>query len=328
MLATPAGPEGPPLGGDDWVYEVKWDGIRVLVDVTGGRLTVRSRTGRDITAAFPELAALAAGSPDVLLDGEAVALDDGRPSFPRVVERVHVTDPRRAAQLARDCPVTLFVFDVLRLADRDLTQQPWRERREVLERLVAATGGERPHRRLSPVYDDGAALLAATEAQGLEGVVAKRRASRYLPGRRSPDWVKHAHRSSLSCLVGGWRPETGDPRRVGALLVGVRAGDGLRFLGRVGSGMTAERDRELRARLAPLEVPDPPFDEALPRIDAAGARWCRPELAVEVRYLGHGLPPPGARLRAPVLRGIRPAEDVVEDVLEDVVTEDSAEEER
>ncbi|MGF1647588.1 MAG: non-homologous end-joining DNA ligase [Kineosporiaceae bacterium] len=309
MLATPAGPEGPPLG-DDWVHEVKWDGVRVLVDVVDGALTVRSRTGRDVTVAFPELAALARVSPDVLLDGEAVALDEGRPSFSRVVERVHVTDPRRAAQLARDCPVTLFLFDVLRSAGEDLTQRPWWQRRAELERLTASAGDEESRWRLSPVYDDGAALLAATRAQGLEGLVAKRRSSRYLPGRRSPDWVKHAHRSSLTCLVGGWRPETGDPRRVGALLVGVRAGDGLRFLGRVGSGMTAERDRELRARLAPLEIPHPPFDEALPRIDAAGAHWCRPELAVEVRYLGHGLPPPGARLRAPVLRGIRPEADL------------------
>ncbi|MGF1662228.1 MAG: non-homologous end-joining DNA ligase [Kineosporiaceae bacterium] len=323
MLATPAGPEGLPAGGD-WAYEVKWDGIRVLVEARDGRLTVRSRTGRDVTPAFPELAALAAVLPDVLLDGEAVALDAGRPSFSRVVERVHVTDPRRAAQLARDCPVTLFLFDLLRLDGRDLTQHPWSQRREALERLLAATGGDETRRKLSPVYDDGAALLAATEANGLEGVVAKRRTSRYLPGHRSPDWVKHAHRSSLTCLVGGWRPETGDPRRVGALLVGVRAGQGLRFLGRVGSGMTAERDRELRARLAPLEIPGPPFDEALPRVDAAGARWCRPELAVEVRYLGHGLPPPGSRLRAPVLRGIRP----VEDVLEDDAVEGVAEEER
>jgi bifunctional non-homologous end joining protein LigD len=311
MLATPAGPGGPPLG-PEWAYEVKWDGIRVLVDVAGGGLTIRSRTGRDITAAFPELAGLAGIQADVLLDGEAVAFDEATPSFSRVVERVHVTDPRRAAQLARDCPVTLFVFDVLRLSGVDLTPHPWAQRREILERLPLPprVGGDGPPWRLSPVYDDGAALLAATVAQGLEGVVAKRRAARYAPGRRTPDWIKHAHRSSLACLVGGWRPETGDPRRIGALLVGARAPTGLRFLGRVGSGMTAELDRDLRARLAPLEVAAPPFSEPLPRIDAAGARWCRPELTVEVRYLGHGLPPPGARLRAPVLRGIRPAEDV------------------
>lgn len=314
MLASPAGPGGPPLG-PEWVYEVKWDGIRVLVDIADGSLTIRSRSGRDITHAFPELADLAGAHPDVLLDAEAVALEDGRPSFPRVVERVHVTDPRRAADLGRECPVTLFVFDVLRLYGVDLMSRPWEERRETLERLDVPdrATGDGPVWRISPVYEDGAALLAATEAQGLEGIVAKRRTSRYAPGRRSPDWVKHAHRASVTALVGGWRPETGEPRRIGALLVGVVEGDGLRFLGRVGSGMTAALEKDLRVRLARLETPDPPFSERLPREDATGARWCRPELAVEVRYLGHELPRHGARLRAPVLHGIRPVEDLDED---------------
>jgi bifunctional non-homologous end joining protein LigD len=229
-----------------------------------------------------------------------------------VVERVHVTDPRRAADLARDSPVTLFVFDVLRLYGVDLTSRPWEDRRGALERLDIPhrAAGDAPAWRLSPVYDDGAALMTATEAQGLEGVLAKRRTSRYTPGKRSPDWVKHAHRASVTALVGGWRPETGDPRRVGALLVGVRESGGLRFLGRVGSGMTAGLERDLRQRLEPLEVADPPFAERLPREDAVGARWCRPELAVEIRYLGHEIPRHGARLRAPVLHGIRPVEDL------------------
>lgn len=311
MLAVPAGRDGLPVG-PQWVYEVKWDGIRVLVDIAGGGLTIHSRSGRDITRAFPELADLAGTHPDVLLDGEAVAFEDGRPSFPRVVERVHVTDARRAAELARDSPVTLFVFDVLRLYGVDVTSRPWEERRETLERLATPdrAAGDGPAWRLSPLYDDGAALLTATATQGLEGVLAKRRRSRYVPGRRSPDWVKYAHRASVTALVGGWRPETNDPRRIGALLVGVHEGGGLRFLGRVGSGMTASLERDLRARLEPLTVPDPPFSERLPREDSTGARWCRPELAVEVRYLGHDIPGKGARLRAPVLHGIRPVVDL------------------
>lgn len=309
MLASPAGPAGLPVG-DDWVYEVKWDGVRVLADIGDGRLTLRSRTGRDITVAFPELAPLAQAHPDVLLDGEAVVLAPGGPSFARAVERVNVGDPRRAAQLARTCPVTLLVFDVLRLYGVDVTARPWTLRRDTLERLEAPTGPNGALWRLSPVYDDGTDLLAATGAQGLEGVVAKRRSARYSPGRRTGDWVKLAHRCSDTVVVGGWRPEVGTRRRLGALLVGIPQPQGLRYLGRVGSGLTAALATRLRQGLDPLEVPQSPFAEAVPREDGDLARWCRPELWVEVSHLGHGLPAPGSRLRAPVLRGIRPGVDL------------------
>ncbi len=311
MLATAAGPTGLPLG-PAWAYEVKWDGIRLLVDITEGGLTLRSRAGRDLTVAFPEFADLAGAHPDVLLDVEAVVLEAGRPSFARVVERVHITDATRAAQLAARAPVTLFAFDALRLYGVDLTARPWHERRASLERLqIPDLRGDGPAWQVSPVYDDGAALLAATQANGLEGVVAKRRASRYTPGRRSPDWVKLAHRTSTTCWVGGWRPEVGDDRRIGALLVGIRRGDGsLRFMGRVGSGMTAALEAELRRRVMGNPSATSPFADEVPREDAHGAYWCDPSFAVEVRHLGHGLPPEGARLRAPVLRGIRPEADL------------------
>lgn len=315
MLATPAGPEGPPLG-PDWVYEVKWDGIRVLLDITDDSLTVRSRTGRDITSAFPEIADLAGAHPDALLDAEAVSFENGIPTFSKIVERVHVTSPRRARELATLAPVTLFAFDVLRLYGVDLTGRSWSERRETLERLEppARTSGDEPAWRLSPTYDDGAALLEGTRQQGLEGIVAKRRPSRYTPGRRSPDWVKVAHRASVTCVVGGWRPETGTRRRVGALLVGLPGPDGLRFLGRVGAGISAVVEADLRFRLGALEIESSPFAEQLPREDADTARWVRPTLWVEVGYLGHELPGQGARLRAPVLRGVRPPEDLDESV--------------
>lgn len=315
MLATAAGPQGLPQG-PAWAYEVKWDGIRLLVDLADGGMTLRSRTGRDLTVAFPEFADLAGAHPDALLDGEAVVLEGGVPSFSRVVERVHLNDPVRAAQIATRSPVTLFVFDLLRLYGVDLTRRPWHERRASLERLEPPDlGGDGPAWQVSPAYDDGNALLAATEANGLEGVVAKRRESLYLPGRRSPDWVKLAHRTSTTCWVGGWRLETGDDRRIGALLVGTRRADGsLRFLGRVGSGMTAELEADLRRRVMANPAPGSPFADEVPAEDARGSYWCEPVFAVEVRHLGHGLPPEGSRLRAPVLRGVRPEADLDESV--------------
>lgn len=304
MLASPADPaRGLPGDGAAWAYEVKWDGMRVLADITEGRVRLTSRTGNDVTAAFPELGALGLHHPDVLLDGEVVVLRGGVPSFAALADRMHVRDPVRSRALARSAPATFLVFDVLRLYGVDLTARPWQERREALERL----GPSGLAWQLSPAYDDRDALIAATLEQGLEGVVAKRRASRYVPGTRSGDWVKLAHRRFASCLVGGWRPETNAGGRIGALLIGIwEAGaDGtrvLRYAGRVGSGLSGDAEQALRGLLRSLELPGQPFAESLPRGDAVGAVWVRPRVVVDVRHKGRT---EGGRLREPVFRGIR-----------------------
>ena len=304
MLATTADPvRGLPDDGSAWAYEVKWDGMRVLADIHDGALELRSRTGRDVLVAFPELAGLAEAHPDVLLDGEVVVLHRGIPSFAALADRMHVRDARRAGQLAAKAPATLIVFDALRMYGVDLTGRTWQERREALERL----GPSGSAWQLSPVYPDRDALVAATLEQGLEGVLAKRRASRYVPGARSPDWVKLAHKHVQAAVVGGWRTETNDARRVGALLLGVWEGEDddrrLRFAGRVGSGLAAAGPQaDLVRLLAPLTRPGSPFAETVPREDARGTTWVDPEVVVEVRHLGRT---EGGRLRQPVFRGIR-----------------------
>jgi bifunctional non-homologous end joining protein LigD len=309
MLATPADPDrGLPGDGGEWAYEVKWDGMRVLADIAEGELSLRSRTGRDVLVAFPEFEPLAHAHPDVLLDGEIVVLHDGVPSFAALADRMHIREARRAAQLAAKAPATYIAFDALRMYGVDLTGRTWQERREALERL----GPSGDAWQLSPVYGDRDSLVAATVEQGLEGVVAKRRGSRYHPGVRSPDWVKLAHKHVQSCVVGGWRPEvsgTGAPTyRIGALLLGVWEGGGdgaprLRFAGRVGSGLVAAAPQtDLKRLLKPLVREDPPFASAVPREDAATARWVEPRVVVEVRHLGRT---EGGRLRQPVFRGIR-----------------------
>lgn len=305
MLATAADPaRGLPADGAQWAYEVKWDGIRVLADIHDGGLHLISRRGNEVTAAYPELAGLASAHPDALLDAEVVVLRGGVPSFEAIAERMHVRDRQRASALAAASPASLIVFDVLRLYGVDLTARPWSERREVLERLSASGSAW----QLSPVYDDRDALLAATLEQHLEGVVAKRRASRYVPGARSPDWVKLAHRRTQTCMVGGWRPETSDERRIGALLIGVPVqtdadGAGLRFAGRVGSGLAAGAAQEqLMPLLEARHRPDSPFVTPVPREDALGTTWVEPTLLVEVRHLGHT---EGGRLRQPVFLGVR-----------------------
>ena len=295
MLASPAAliPAG-----HGWVHEVKWDGMRILADVRSGALRLSSRSERDVTVAFPELAGLVDTFEDLLLDGEVVALKDGVPSFEALAERFHVTSPRRAATLAARNPVTYMAFDLLRLYGVDLTGRPFSDRRATLERLELAG----PHWQVPPTFTDGPLLHVATRDQGLEGIVSKRLSSRYLPGSRSEDWLKSAHRSSLSVVIGGWRPET-DNARLGAVLVGVPAPGGLRYLGRVGSGIAGRAGALLAKDLAPLAAARSPFVTQVPRVDSAGATWVHPVLVCEVQSLGLTS---AHRLRQPAYRGLRP----------------------
>ncbi len=296
MLATVA--ERVPTG-DGWVPEVKWDGMRVLVDVRDGVVTVWSRNERDVTAAYPELDGIGHDYADMLLDGEVVALEAGRPSFHALTERMHVSERRRAERLAVTRPVTLMVFDLLRLFGSDLTTQPWSARRELLDRLDL----DGRHWQVPAVYDDGAQLLAATADQGLEGIVSKRRSAPYAAGRRSSDWRKTAHRASLSVVIGGWRAEVGSPGRLGAVLVGLPDGEGgWRYAGRVGAGLAGSAGEALALRLRPLRRDTSPFADEVPSIDASGTTWVEPRVVVDVRTLeltGQH------RLRQPAYLGVR-----------------------
>ena len=297
MLATPAPASAALPRGRDWVFEVKWDGVRVLADVRAGAVRLASRNERDVTPAYPELGGLAVLG-DVLLDGEVVLMDGGRPSFAALAERMHVRDLRRAQALAVARPVTYVVFDVLRRDGRDLTGMPLEARRAVLDDLVLPE-----HVQTSPWYDDGDDLWQVTAAHGLEGVVAKRRDAPYRPGRRSPDWVKAAHRRTRTALVGGWRPESTGTGRLGAVLLGAPdATGGLRYLCRAGSGLGGPAARAMRELLAPHDRTRSPFADDVPALDARGAVWCDPVVVVETLYL---VRTPSGRLRQPVVRGVR-----------------------
>ncbi|OLT21773.1 DNA ligase [Pseudonocardia sp. CNS-139] len=289
-------PCSPPPGalpvGPEWVFEVKWDGMRLLAEVADGQVRLTSRSERDVTGVFPELADLPKIAPDVLLDGEVVLLEHGVPSFAALAARMHSPVSARVAR-----PVTFMAYDVLRLYGVPLLDRPLAERRGTLERLDV-TGV--PAVSVSPTYTDGAALLRATQERGMAGVVAKRRDGVYRPGARGEGWTEVTHRPTRSCLVGGWR-ERGTAGRVGVLLLGVPGDGGLRYAGRVASGLSDEEvQRVLRDRLLPAERS--PFAGALPRAEAAGARWCEPLTVVEVTHDGYD---PAGRLLRPVLRGVR-----------------------
>ncbi len=299
MLARPGSlPEG-----DGWAFEVKWDGARMQCRSEPGRLTLRSRSGSDVSARYPELAGLGRALREhrAILDGEVVVADGaGRPSFQALQRRMHAERPEHVRRLARETPVTYVVFDLLWLDGRPLLELPYAERRRQLDAL--ALDGERwqvPKAHLG----DGRDLLAATERLGLEGVVAKRLDGTYEPGRRSARWVKVKRRPTAELLIGGWLAGRGGRGgRIGSLLLGDAGADGrLRYAGRVGSGLSQDALDDLAARLAPLARRSSPFAAGGAR-PPREAHWVEPELLAEVAF---GERSRGGLLRHPVWVGLR-----------------------
>lgn len=302
MLATPGElPTGPEQ--DRWAFEMKWDGVRAVVYVDRGSLRVMTRNDRNVVATYPELRALAGalGSRRVVLDGEIVALDgEGRPSFGELQARMHVQRPDRSL-LAR-VPVSYLVFDVLHVEGESLLKTAYDERRAVLDAL----GLDGPRWATPPAFQgDGDAAMAASRAQGLEGVLAKRRDSVYEPGRRSRSWVKIKHVRAQEVIVCGWQPGSG--RRaggIGSLLLGVHDEQGrLIYAGHVGTGFTTRMLEDLAARLSPLERKTSPLADEVPRPQARNAHWVTPRLVGEVAFAEWTK---DGRLRHPVWRGLRP----------------------
>jgi len=307
MLAT-AGPL--PAGQPGWAFEMKWDGQRALCYVTGDRVRVVSRTGRDITAGYPELAGLAAavraaGAERAVLDGEIVALTGtpGRPSFEALQQRMNLGAADDVRILAARVPVTYLAFDLLSLNGHALLDLPWDQRRGLLDELrLQGRAWQAP-----PAFTTQAArdVQAASLQQGLEGIVAKRQSGRYEPGRRSSSWVKVKNVRRQEAVVGGWQPgERGRSGQLGSLLIGVydEPGTGLAYAGHVGTGFTRPTLDLLARRLAPLRRSTSPFVTQVPPEHARFAVWAEPVLVVEVAFTEWTT---AGRLRAPSYKGLR-----------------------
>jgi bifunctional non-homologous end joining protein LigD len=245
-----------PLPTDEhaWAYEIKWDGVRAIAYSTPGELRLESRNLKAITGQYPELARLnrALGSHEAILDGEIVSFDEhGLPSFATLQRRMHVGSGAQAKRLAKDAPVTYMIFDLLWLDGHSLTSLPYGERRERLSALGLSGATWQTPEHLTGKAED---VLAATAAQKLEGVVAKRIDAPYAPGARNGNWLKIKNFGRQELVIGGWLPGEGRRReRIGALLVGVYDGESkFRYAGRVGTGFSDAELDKLAKLLAPL----------------------------------------------------------------------------
>ncbi|MCR4514037.1 ATP-dependent DNA ligase [Aeromicrobium sp. 50.2.37] len=303
MLATRAGTFDAHADADAWAFEMKWDGVRVVATCDAGAVRLVGRSGRDVTATYPEITeALATlDLDDTVVDGEVVALDDaGAPSFGRIQQRIGLTKPREVTAARRSVPVRFVGFDLLRFGGSDVTGLPYEQRRELLLGLDLddADGVDVP-----AAFDgDLEAAMEASRTLGLEGVVAKRRTSRYRPGARSAHWVKLKHEQHVEVVVVGWRPgKGGRGGGIGSLLVAVPDAEGtLVYAGRVGTGFAERTLADLSARLE--EARRDEATVAAPRDVAREAVWVEPTIVGEVTSAGWT---DSGHLRHPVWRGLR-----------------------
>lgn len=294
--------QGAPLQSDDWIYELKLDGVRILAEKRDDDVALFYRKGRSAIDSYPEVArglrALAARR--VVLDGEIVAFDEeGKPDFQRLARRFRTLKPREVQRVLREVPVVYLAFDVLAVGDHDLTRVPLIERKRLLSEVVPGKGLVRA---LDHIERDGRALYTFCRQQRLEGVIAKRRESTYQQGpRRSNDWVKLKCEREDDFVIVGWTGSRNNKRQLGALDLATYEGDQLVSRGKVGSGFDDATLDMLREELAKRRVQKTDVSGSMVKA-THGRTFVRPELVANVRYLGFT---DAGHLRHPVYQGLR-----------------------
>jgi bifunctional non-homologous end joining protein LigD len=299
-----------------YAFEIKWDGVRAIAYVDGGRARFEGRRGNDITSRYPELRGLgpALGATPAVLDGEIVAFDGERPSFERLQRRMHVSNDRAVRRLMGEVPVVYVLFDLLWFDGHSTISLPYRERRKLLDELgLQGASWQTP----AAHEGDGSGLLEASRGLDLEGVVAKRLDSVYEAGRRSRAWLKVKNTCSQEFVIGGWVPGQGARASLGAFLIGyyesTEPGARLKYAGRVGTGFTGEEIKRLLGLLEPLRRDTSPF---APRPRVKDAVFVEPELVAEVRFTEWTR---AGVVRNPAYLGLREDSDPRQVVREEVV---------
>jgi DNA ligase D-like protein (predicted polymerase)/DNA ligase D-like protein (predicted ligase)/DNA ligase D-like protein (predicted 3'-phosphoesterase) len=290
-----------PPTGEDYVYEVKWDGIRVLISLDEGEITIRSRSQRDITPLFPELLIpeQAFRATSALFDGEIVCLDtDGRPNFKNVISRMHQSKAGGIERGVASKPVHCYLFDCLYLDGRAIVSEPLVRRREW---LLDAIKRDTPY-RVSEIIEDGEGLFKAAKTMGLEGIMAKKRSSIYLPGKRSDNWVKVKVRETVEVAIIGYTNGKGDRKPYfGALQIAEKSDQGWIYRGKVGTGFNQKSMADIYKRLAKIPAGPRVINEK--PLDDATTTLIEPQLFCEIQFASIT---PNDTFREPVFIRLRP----------------------
>jgi bifunctional non-homologous end joining protein LigD len=313
-----------PFDGAEWLFEIKWDGYRAIAFLEGGKVRLVSRNQNDLTARYPELKDMARliKAKTAILDGEVVALDaEGKASFSLMQQRTGFRPGGHRAAGNANVPVLYYAFDLLYLDGYDWRRLPLEERKRKLASLVVSEDAV----RYSDHYEEhGKALFEIARKKGLEGIVAKRRASCY-EERRSSDWLKIKIRHRLEAVIGGYTETKGSRTHFGSLVLGLYDKQGrLIHVGQAGSGFNQKSLGEISKVLEKLEIKKNPFFgdvDALRKVS-----FVKPELVAEIEFAewtGGTTAGSGPKLRAPVFLGLRDDKDPRECVLEEARAESS-----
>ncbi len=271
-----------PPRGDDYIYEVKWDGIRALISLEDGQIHIRSRNQREVTNQFPELLAgdKAFRATCGLFDAEIVCLNaSGKPEFRKVINRLQSTGETTIQKLAKTNPVNCYIFDCLYLDGRSLVNDPLMKRKEWLNDVVRTDSLY----RVSEFVEDGTSLFEAAREHGLEGIMAKRKESKYMPGRRSDLWLKIKVRQTAECVIIGYTQGKGNRGQTfGALHIADKINDELHYRGKVGTGFDDAMMKEINAELQKLPKVKKPIKEKV--LDEKVTIWVAPQLWVEINF--------------------------------------------
>lgn len=271
-----------PKNSDDYVYEVKWDGIRALLALEDGQLRIRSRNQNDITNQFPELLITdkAFRATNGLFDAEIVCLNkQGKPEFKKVINRLKASGETNINTLSKSSPVYCYIFDCLYLDGRSLINEPLLQRKIWLKDAIKK---DTPY-RISEWMEDGEGLLEAARAHNLEGIMAKRKDGRYFPGRRSDSWLKIKIRNTADCVVIGYNTGKGNRKDAfGGLHLAQWEGDSLVYRGKVGTGFDDATIKDIFSRIKKLKEIKKPVKEKV--LDEKVSTWVEPKIVLEVTY--------------------------------------------
>jgi bifunctional non-homologous end joining protein LigD len=300
----------------NWVYEIKWDGVRAIAQLENGKTTLWARSGRDVTSEYPEFKDMAARfrARNAIIDGEIVTLDkDGRSNFHTLQQRLGVQNPSR--QLMQSVPLDYFAFDVMYADGYDLRRVPLVERKDFLQRILL--GNESIHFS-EHIAEQGEALYEAARSKGLEGIIAKLANSTYA-GARTSTWVKLKIVDEVDAVIAGYTEGRGSRKFFGALVLGLYEGGELKFIGSVGTGFDEAKQEKILDQLAPLKVKTSPFAKT-PSF-REDVEWVKPELVARVKYANWTN---DNHLRAPVFMSLLTDRAAKDCTMEDAKPESTA----